>query len=247
VPPSRVAEPIGPTIDARDSAWMTHHTAVDRQASAGVAPDQPGCDLRFRVLTLFHAPRSRSSRFVWLLEELGADYRIRYVDIPRIDGSGSADPSNPHPDKKVPALTHDGALVTESAAIALYLTDLHPEAGIGPAIGDARRGAYLSWLAYYAGVIEPVVTIEFARLANDPVLTRTFRGVREMNQRVRTALERGPHLLGDAFSAADVLVGSLGSFARQMLPAGDPVDAWLARVNARPALARAMAKDDPPR
>jgi len=197
------------------------------------------------VLTLFHAPRSRSSRFIWLLEELGADYEIRYVDVPRMDGSGAADPSNPHPDKKVPALAHDGAIVTESAAIALYLTDLHPGAGIGPAAGEATRGAYLTWLAYYAGVIEPVVTIEFAKLGAHAVLTRTFRGVKEMNDRVRDALDRGPYLLGGAFSAADVLVGSLGQFAREMLPAGDPVDAWLAGLNGRPALARALAKDSP--
>ena len=115
------------------------------------------------MLTLFHAPQSRSSRFIWLLEELGAKYEIRYVDIPRMDGTGAPDPSNPPPDKKVPALTHDDALVTESAAIALYLTDLHPEAGIGASVGDAKRGPYLSWLAYYGGVIEPVVTIEFAK------------------------------------------------------------------------------------
>jgi glutathione S-transferase len=197
------------------------------------------------MLTLFHAPQSRSSRFVWLLEELGADYQIRYVDIPRMDGSGSADPSNPHPDKKVPALAHDGAIVTESAAIALYLTDLHPRAGIGPAVGDAKRGAYLTWLAYYAGVIEPVVTIEFAKLGDDKVLTRTFRGLKEMNDRVRNALDRGPYLLGEAFSAADLLVGSLGQFAREMLPAGNPVDTWLAGLNRRPALTRALAKDRP--
>jgi len=195
------------------------------------------------VLTLFHAPRSRSSRFLWLLEEIGAGYEIRYVDIPRMDGSGAADPANPHPDKKVPALVHDGVVVTESAAISLYLTDLHPGAGIGPAVGDARRGAYLTWLAYYAGVIEPVVSIEVAGLGGDPVLARTFRSVKEMNDRVRDALERGPYLLGDAFSAADVLVGSLGHFARGMLPPGDPVDAWLAGLNGRPALARALAKD----
>ena len=78
------------------------------------------------------------------------------------------------------------------------------------------------------------------------MLARTFRGLEEMHARVRAALERGPHLLGDAFSAADVLVGSLGQFARQMLPAGDPVDAYLARLAARPALARAAAKDAPP-
>ena len=195
------------------------------------------------MLTLFHAPQSRSSRFIWLLEELGADYEIRYVEIPRLDGTGGPDPSNPHPDKKVPALTHAGALVTESAAIALYLTDLHPEAGLGPVVGAPGRAAYLTWLVYYAGVIEPVVTIEVAKLGDNAVFARTFRGVKEINDRVRDALDRGSYLLGEAFSAADVLVGSLGQFARDMLPAGDPVDAWLARLQARPALARALARD----
>lgn len=197
------------------------------------------------MLTLFHAPQSRSSRMIWLLEELGADYAIRYVDIPRMDGSGGPDPSNPHPDKKVPALVHDDALVTESAAICLYLTDLHPEAGIGPIAGDPRRGAYLSWLAYYAGVIEPVVAIEVADLGGNAVLARTFRGLKEMHGRVAAALERSPYLLGDAFSAADLLLASLGQFARAMLPAGERVDDYLARLNARPALARALAKDRP--
>lgn len=197
------------------------------------------------MLTLYHAPRSRSSRIIWLLEELGADYEIRYVDIPRMDGSGGPDPSNPHPDKKVPALVHDDALVTESAAICLYLTDLHPQAKTGPAIGDPERGAYLSWLAYYAGVIEPVAVFEFAGLGGNEFLVRSFRGIKEMNERVRVALEANPYLLGESFSAADVLLASLGQWARHMLPAGDPVDAYLARLNARPALARAMTKDAP--
>jgi len=83
------------------------------------------------MLTLFHAPWSRSSRLVWLVEELGADCRIEYCDIRRMDGAGAADPKNPHPDGKVPALLHNGALITESAAVALYLTGLHPEAGLG--------------------------------------------------------------------------------------------------------------------
>ena len=76
-----------------------------------------------------------------------------------------SDPHNPHPDKKVPALVHDGTLVTESVAIIQYLTDQFPQAGLGPAIGDPRRGAYLTWLAYYAGVMEPVIAIEIGGLA----------------------------------------------------------------------------------
>jgi glutathione S-transferase len=195
------------------------------------------------MLTLFHAPQSRSSRIVWLLEELDASYVIKLTDIPRRDGSGAPDPNNPHPDKKVPALVDDGVLITESSAIVLYLTDKYPAAGIGPRAGDPKRGPYLTWLAYYSGVIEPVISIEIAGLGDNPVLQRTFRDRAAMDRRILAALESGPYLLGETFSGADVLVASMGQFARTMLPAGAAVDAYLERCNARPALARAMAKD----
>lgn len=197
------------------------------------------------MLTLYHAPQSRSSRMLWLLEELGADYEIVYVDIPRMDGSGAPDLANPHPDKKVPALMHDGALVTESIAIALYLTDLFPEAGIGPEAGAPGRGAYLTWLAYYAGVIEPVVHFQFFDLASHEGLARTFRGRAELDRRILDALSSNDYVAGDAFTAADIMIASMGHFMRGMLPAGDTVDAYLARCNARPALAVAQAKDAP--
>lgn len=195
------------------------------------------------MLTLHHAPQSRSSRIIWLLEELEADYRLVLTDIPRMDGRGAPDPSNPHPDKKVPALIDDGVLISESAAIVLYLTDKFPARALGPAIGDPGRGPYLSWLAYYAGVMEPVVTFEFAGLAGNPMLVRTFRDRAAMDQRVLAALRAGPYLLGERFSGADILVASLGAFARAMLPAGEPVDAYLRRCSGRPALARALARD----
>lgn len=195
------------------------------------------------MLTLHHAPKSRSSRIVWLLEELGAEYALTITGISRGDGTGAPDPANPHPDKKVPALVHDGVLITESIAIVQYLTDLFPQAGLGPRIGDAKRGPYLSWLAYYAGVIEPVINLEFAGLGDNATLQRTFRDRAAMDRRILGALEHEPYLLGDAFSGADILVASLGQFARPMLPAGDRVDDYLARCNARPALGRALAKD----
>ena len=195
------------------------------------------------MLTLYHAPQSRSSRIIWLLEELGADYTLTITDIPRLDGSGAADPANPHPDKKVPALVDDGALVTESSAIVLYLTDKFPAADLGPRPGDPKRGPYLSWLAYYSGVIEPVVVLANAGLGDNPALQRTFRDRAALDRRILAALDPGPYVLGEKFSGADILVASLGHFMRAMLPANAAVDAYLARCNARPALARALAKD----
>jgi glutathione S-transferase len=197
-------------------------------------------------LTLYHAPQSRSSRVIWLLEELGAPYQINYTNISRMDGSGGADPKNPNPDGKVPAIVDDGALVTESAAIFLYLTDKFPQNGIGPKVGDPLRGPYLTWLAYYAGVIEPVVNFEFAGVADNAMLKRTFRGRAELNARLLKALEAGPYLLGDKFSAADILIGSLGNWSRAMLPEGAVMDAYLKRLGERPAVARANAKDAAP-
>lgn len=197
------------------------------------------------MLTLFHAPRSRSTRFIWLLEELGAPYEVRQVDIRRtggpLAGTGARDPANPHPHGQVPALLDGDALVTESAAIALYLTDKFPEPGLGPVVGDPLRGPYLSWLAYYAGVLEPVIVNHFkGRTASDEADKAAYEA---LDERLRTTLEATPWLLGDRFTAADVLFVSLLQFARQALPAHGVYDDWLARANARPALARAMAKD----
>lgn len=197
------------------------------------------------MLKLFHAPQSRSSRIIWLLEELGANYEIAYMNIPRMDGSGAGDPANPHPDKKVPALVHDGTLITESVAVVLYLTDLHPEAGVGPSIGDSRRGTYLTWLAYYAGVVEPVLALEFLKMGDNPALVRTFRSRAEMDARIAGALANSRFVVGDEFTAVDVIFGSLGHWFRSALPVGERVDSYIKECTSRPAFARAVAKDKP--
>jgi glutathione S-transferase len=196
------------------------------------------------MLTLYHAPRSRSSRFIWLLEELGVPYEIKVVSIRRGDGSGERDSKNPHPHGKVPAITHDGAVVFESCAVASYLTDAFPENGIGPVVGDTKRGAYLTWLAYYAGVLEPAFTSKFMKI-DVPRGTAGWVGVDEAMAHVGATLAAGPYLLGERFSAADVLYGStfalfLGS---PMLPESPVLRAYVDRCTARPAYRRAAAKD----
>ena len=194
------------------------------------------------MLTLYHAPQSRSSRIVWLLEEIGAPYQIEKMNIPRRDGSGASDPRNPHPDKKVPAIVHDGVLVTESAAICLYLADAFPEARVGPRIGEPLRADFVTWLAYYAGVIEPVMAAKASGATDkDPVQEAAYVAVVE---RIRLALERGPFVLGDSFSAADVLVTSVLQWGRQLMPVSQVFDAYVARMSERGALQRALEKDD---
>jgi len=194
------------------------------------------------MLTLCHAPQSRSGRIVWLLEEIGADYDIRYVDIFRaMTLTGARDPANLHPDGKVPALLHDDALVTESAAIALYLTDLHPEADLGAAVGSPDRAAYVTWLAWTAGEMEPAFWSKISGAAEtDPNAKARYDAA---IARLMTALATGPYLMGDRFTAVDVMIASALAWGREYVPESALVDAYLERVLGRPANARAMAKD----
>lgn len=193
------------------------------------------------MLTLFHAPQSRSSRLVWLIEELGADCRIEYVAIRRRDGSGAADPRNPHPDGKVPALRHDGALITESAAVALYLTGLHPEAGLGFPPASLQRGPLLTWLCWAAGELEPAVWSKLSgETGTNPYARARFD---DAVDRLLEALWTGPWLMGDQFTVADVMIGSTIEWARPHLPDSPLLDGYLARLATRPARQRAMARD----
>jgi len=194
------------------------------------------------MLTLFHAPQSRSGRIVWLMEEIGAAYEIEYVDIFRaMTGTGARDLANLHPDGKVPALLHDGALVTESAAIALYLTDLFPDADLGASVGSPERAAYVTWLAWTAGEMEPAYWGRISgQTEGDPLAQKRYDAV---NARILTALEHGPYLMGHRFTAVDVMVGSAMAWGRDFGPGSELMDGWLERISARPANLSAVAKD----
>ncbi len=196
------------------------------------------------MLKLYHSPQTRSSRFIWLLEELGQPYQVEYVTIRRGDGSGERDPRNPNPDGRVPTLEHDGRLVMESAAICLYLSDAFPDAKLGPPVGDADRAAYLTWLFYYSGEVEPALISKFTGQAEKE--ERVQRSYDQMVARFEGALARGPYMLGETFSAADVLFGSIVQWGSQMLPKRDAFDAYLARLVERPAYQRSTAKDAAP-
>ena len=195
------------------------------------------------MLTLFHSPKSRSTRVVALLKELDAldAVTIETVSVSRLDGSGEPDRRNPHPEGKVPLLLHDGVAVWESSAIMLHLADLFPRATLNVPTGDPRRGAYLSWFAWYAGVVEPVLTLEAAGLAAHPVVGATFRSSREIQARLAAALADRPFLLGDSFTAADLLLHS--PYAWYGKPGIVSIDAWVDRCMARPGAAFATAFD----
>ena len=193
------------------------------------------------MLKLYHSPQSRSSRFVWMLEELGQPYEIEYVTIRRGDGSGGSDPKNPHPQGKVPALEHDGRLVWESGAITLYLTDAFPDTGLGPKVGDPDRSEYLAWLFFYAAEVESNMMISFLKVEN-PMATQIYD---KMIERFDGQLQKHPYITGDHFTAADVLFGSAVQWGGAMLPKKPSFDAYLARLVERPAYKRAQDKENP--
>ena len=197
------------------------------------------------MLTLYHAPQSRSSRIVQLLDELGVldQVEIRIVGITRFDGSGGADPVNPHPEGKVPLLVHDGFEIWESSAIILYLTDLFPQAGLGRPVGHSERGPYLSWLAWYGDVMEPVMVFKISGLSHR-LFDVTFRGVPEMTARLGSQLSKTPYILGDTFSAADILLSSTFAWMPDATPDVPEIRDWVARCQARPSAARQVAYDE---
>jgi glutathione S-transferase len=200
------------------------------------------------MITLVHAPRSRSSNFLWLLEEFGEPYRVQYVSIRRGDGSGTIDPSNPHPHGKVPVLIDETAIIFEQSAVVLYLADKYPLAGLGPRIEDPARGSFLTLLAYYSGVVEPAFTSKFMRVAV-PRGTAGWVDSDEVMDFINARLEKQAYIVGDNFTAADILyAGAFELFMNSPLLEGKrtrQLQDYVARCVSRPARARAALRDQP--
>ncbi|PIE11963.1 MAG: glutathione S-transferase [Rhodobacterales bacterium] len=194
------------------------------------------------MLTLYHSPMSRSTSIVSLIEELGADVDIITVTVPRQDGTGARDPRNPHPEGKVPLLVHDGQHIRERGAIVAHLCALYPDAGLAPAPGTADHGRFLSWLFYYQGVMEPVMVASILELSH-PGFEATFRDKAAMARVLETALKDGPYLMGDTFSAADLLLHSPFGWMPEFTPDSQVIRDWVARCAARPSIAHAAARD----
>ena len=196
------------------------------------------------MLTLFHSPQSRSSAIVTLVEEMGIQdwVDLREVTIPRMDGSGGRDPANPHPEGKVPALVHDGHVITERGAIILHLTSLFPDTGMAPKVGTPDWGVFAGWMAWYQGVLEPVVIFEGAGITH-PWIEATFRDHKAAAARLKAALEKAPWIMGDAYSAADLLLHAPYAWYAQATPDDPLIRDWVERCKARPARAKVLERD----
>ena len=192
------------------------------------------------MITLFNATMSRSTRVLWLLEELGAQYELVPVSIRRPDGSGGPDSANPHPLRQVPCIVADGELIVESLAIWMHLADSFPDAGLAPPPAHPKRADYVGWLGLATCVFEPLVkaALSGAMLDERQRSARSF-----LRDRVATALNLQGWLLWDRFSSVDLVYGSLLRFAPDALGPLPQIGAWLERMSARPALARVRQQE----
>jgi len=197
-----------------------------------------------RHVTLFHSPQSRSAGTLVLLEELGADYELHVLDLKKGEQRQPAYLAI-NPMGKVPAVVHDGALVTEQGAVYAYLADLYPEAGITPAIGDPLRGPYLRWLFYYGSAFEPALIDRSLKREPAPSSTSPYGDYETMLKTLTDQLAAGPYLLGERFTAADVLWGTALRWTTmfKLVPETPRITAYVQRVTARPAVARAAKID----
>jgi glutathione S-transferase len=196
------------------------------------------------MITLYHSPQTRSASIASLLEELEVPYQTKQVDFRRPDGSGSRDPSNPHPHGKVPALVDDDDFVFEGGAIALYLTDKYRKKKLGPAAGEPKRGEYLSWLAYRPGVMEPALICR--RFDIKHVFgAMGWAPADEVEEVLNKHLSSRKYFLGDDFSALDILLGGGLHFMlmAKMIKETPVMKAYAARVIDRPAFRKMMETD----
>ncbi|MGO8842855.1 MAG: glutathione S-transferase family protein [Methyloceanibacter sp.] len=197
------------------------------------------------TLTLYHAAPSRSSIVRWMLEEVGEPYDIHLLRLANGDQL-KPDYLAINPMGKVPALRHGDVVVTEAAAICTYLADAFPRARLSVPIGDPRRGIYLKWLFFGPSCIEPAI-IDRASPRKEEA-RRGMLGYGDFDtvmDVVAKVVAKGPYLMGEQFTAADVVIGSTLRWGMmfKLIPERPEFAAYIERLKQRPALQRALALD----
>jgi glutathione S-transferase len=195
-------------------------------------------------ITLFYSPQTRATGALVLLEELGAPYQLHVLNMKAGEQRQSAYLSI-NPMGKVPAIQHRGELITEQVAVFLYLADLFPQAGLTPALDSKLRGPYLRWMAYYAACYEPALVDKFAQHPPAMPSMCPYGDFDTMLGIIKAQLEKGPYLLGEQFTAADVLWGNALRWGTmfKLVPESPVVMSYIERVCSRPAFVKVGAID----
>ena len=195
-------------------------------------------------LILYHFSPSRSMTVRWMLEEIGAPYELRVLNYKKGEHR-KPDYLAITPMGKVPALVHTGVAIPETAAVCCYLADAFPGAGLAPPIGDARRGPYLKWLFFGPGCLEPAILESMTDASFGAPESLGWGSAERVLDVLAQALTPGPWLLGEQFTAADVVIGSglrWGLFTKA-IPGRPEFAAYVGRLGERPAQQRSMAAD----
>ena len=195
-------------------------------------------------ITLYHAPQSRSSGTLVLVEELGADIDVVVLDMK------AGEQRQPtflaiNPMGKVPALLDGNALVTEQVAISLFLADRFPERGLAPAVGDPLRGPYLRWMAFYGSSFEPAMIDRALKREPGSPAMMPYGDIDTTLKTLTDHLARGHYMLGERFSAADVLWGGALAWVTMfgVVEKTPLIGAYIERVTSRPASIKVVAED----
>ena len=192
------------------------------------------------MMKLYWSPRSRSFTALWLMEETGQPYERVLTEI-TTGAQKAPEYLAINPMGKVPALKDGEATMAEAAAICAYVAERYPEAKLAPPLGDPRRAKYLQWLFFSPSCIEPALIQIFTKLEVPPS-TAAWGSAAQVFDTLDAALEKGPWILGETFSAADIAIGSGLNFAVRsfkMVPPRLSFDRYLDRCAARPAFQRA--------
>lgn len=197
-----------------------------------------------RKIVLYHAPNTRSSVALTLLEDIGEPYELKALDM-KAGEQRQAAYLAVNPMGKVPAVTHGDALITEQVAIFLYLADLFPEKGLAPPLGDPLRGPYLRWMVFYAACFEPALGDRALKREPGPQSMMGYGVFDSVINTLTAQLAPGPYVLGARFTAADVLWGCGLSWALRfgLIPDRPEIRAYVERFEKRPSVARARAID----
>lgn len=190
-------------------------------------------------LVLYHSPASRSFIAYWMLGETGQPFRVVVTDI-RAGAQRRPEYLRVNPSGKVPALVDRGVAITENGAICAYLADRYGAGTLAPAIAAPERGPYLAWLFYAMAVMEPILMLHQHKLAV-PAFQAPWGDYDTMLSVLDHALQGGAYLLGEQFTAADVLVGAEVHFGQfnGWLPKTPVLTAYAEGLAARPAFASA--------
>ena len=193
------------------------------------------------AITLFHHPFSRARGTLWALEEVGCDYDLAYVDL-KAGEQNEPSIKEMNPMGKLPTLVDGEIVVTEAAAIAIYLADRYAPGKLAPALDAPERATFLRWSFYAPSVIEPCAMAHAANWNYRPQQAG-FGTYEAMLDTLSAAIGTGPWLLGEQFSMADVIFGGTIQFmvGFDMLEKRPEYVAYAERLAARPAAIKAQA------